>query len=352
MAAWAGPGYSQKSRVERRQASVSHSPTTRVLVTGGAGYVGSHVSKALLKAGFEPITLDDLSEGHKEAVKYGPLVIGSIVDTALVARLIDEWRVHAVLHFAASAYVRESLVAPEKYFRNNVGGSLALLEGCLSAKCVKAFVLSSTCAVYGIPEKTPIDETARVAPINPYGESKAFVERVLDWYGRIYGLRWAALRYFNAAGADQGGDLGELHVPETHIIPLAIEAARGGPPLTLLGLDHPTPDGTAVRDYVHVSDLADAHVQCLRYLLDGGEPRTFNLGAGSGTSVREIVRTVERVVGPVPVVEGARSPGDPPLLVADPSTTSRVLSWSAWRSDLEFIVRTAANWNSRRPREV
>jgi UDP-arabinose 4-epimerase len=324
--------------------------TTRVLVTGGAGYVGSHAAKALRAAGFEPVTLDDLSAGHEWAVKYGPFVRGGIEDSALVRRTIDDSHIDAVLHFAASAYVRESLHVPEKYFRNNVAGSMALLDACLSSSRVRAFVLSSTCAVYGVPDESPIREGTRTAPINPYGESKLFVEKMLEWYGKIHGLKWAALRYFNAAGCDPDGEIGEVHDPETHIVPLLIDAARGGPPVTILGRDHPTPDGTPIRDYIHVTDLADAHVRCLRYLLDGGAPRAFNLGTGNGASVAEVLRVVERTVGPVRVVDGPRSPGDPAVLVADAAAAASVLSWGPAHSDLERIVQTAAKWHAIRPR--
>jgi UDP-glucose-4-epimerase GalE len=242
--------------------------------------------------------------------------------------------------------VRESLVAPERYFANNVAGSIALLEACLASKRIRAFILSSTCATYGIPATTPIVEGAPTVPISPYGASKLYVEQMLEWYGRCHGFPWAALRYFNAAGADPDGELGEAHDPETHIIPLAIDAARGGKALPLLGTDHPTPDGTAVRDYVHVSDLADAHVQCLRYLLDGGQPRAFNLGTTHGVSVRELIAVIEREVGPVPLVVSPRSPGDAPVLVADGSLSAKTLSWTAHRSELPFIVRTAAKWHA------
>jgi UDP-arabinose 4-epimerase len=319
----------------------------RVLVTGGAGYVGCHAAKALRAAGLEPVTLDDLSVGHEEAVKYGPFVRGDIADVALVGRVITDHAIDAVMHFAASAYVRESLVTPEKYFRQNVAGSIALLEACLASKRIRAFVLSSTCAVYGVPDRLPIVEGTPTKPINPYGESKLMVERMLDWYGRIHDLRWAALRYFNACGADPDGEIGEMHEHETHLIPLLIDAARGGSPVRILGFDHPTPDGTAIRDYVHVSDLADAHVRCLRYLLAGGEPRAFNLGTGRGASVREVIKAVERVVGPVPIVEAQRSAGDPPLLVADAAASAEALSWSPRCSELDFIVQTAAAWHAK-----
>jgi UDP-arabinose 4-epimerase len=323
----------------------------RVLVTGGAGYVGSHAAKALRGAGFVPVTLDDLRTGHEWAVKFGPFVRGEIADRALVERVIREERVEAVMHFAAAAYVRESLELPEKYYANNVAGSVALLEACLKTR-VKAFVLSSTCAVYGVPATLPIVESSPTQPINAYGDTKLAIERMLYWYGRAHDLRWASLRYFNAAGADPDGVIGEVHDPETHIIPLLLQAARGERgPVTILGTDHPTPDGTPIRDYVHVSDLAEAHVRTLRYLLDGGTPRAFNLGTGHGASVREVVQMVERVTGrPVPITTAPRSVGDPPVLVADPSETGRVLGWKATHSELEQVVRTAALWEERKPK--
>ena len=266
----------------------------RVLVTGGAGYVGSHAAKALRRAGFEPVTLDDLSMGHEWAVKYGPFVRGSIADAALVGEVIEERGIEAVMHLAASAHIRDALTQPALFYRNNESGTIALLDACLASKKIRAFVLSSTCAVYGIPERVPIAEDSPKSPINPYGETKLVIERMLEWYGKAYGLKWAALRYFNAAGADPDGELGESHDPETHLIPLVLRAARGGKPLTLLGADHPTPDGTAVRDYIHVTDLADAHVKCLAYLLEGGESRAFNLGTGRGASIRDVVRARRR----------------------------------------------------------
>jgi UDP-glucose-4-epimerase GalE len=322
-----------------------------VLVTGGAGYVGSHAAKALRVAGFAPIVLDDLSTGHEWAVKYGPLIRGSIHDVEGVANLLERERVEAVIHFAANAYVRESLEVPEKYFRNNVSGSIALLEASLRAR-VRTFVLSSTCAVYGIPDTLPIAESSPLRPINPYGETKLMIERMLDWYGRLHGLRWAALRYFNAAGADPDGELGEVHEPETHIVPLLVQAARGERgPITLYGLDHPTPDGTPIRDYVHVTDLAEAHVLCLKWLLDGGPSRAFNLGSGCGTSIRKLIDTLTLQIGcSPPVTVAARLPGEPPILVADVQSGARELGWVPKRSALDFIVSTAAKWESIRPR--
>lgn len=321
----------------------------RVLVTGGAGYVGSHAAKALKAAGFEPVTLDDLRTGHEWAVKYGPFERGPIEDRPFVRRVIDQYQIEAVMHFAASAYVRESLLAPEKYFTNNVAGSAALLDACVASGRVRAFVFSSTCAVYGVPDATPIVEGARTAPISPYGESKLIVEKMLAWCGKIHAMPWAALRYFNAAGGDPEGEIGEVHEPETHIIPLLIDAARGGPPVTLLGRDHATKDGSPIRDYIHVSDLADAHVRCLRYLLEGGPSRAFNLGTGKGVSVLEVLRAVEAIVGPVATVTGPRSSGDPPVLVADADAAAGTLSWTPSRSDLESIITTAARWHASRP---
>jgi UDP-arabinose 4-epimerase len=330
---------------------VPDTTSPRVLVTGGAGYVGSHAAKALRAAGLTPVTLDDLRTGHEWAVKYGPFVRASLHEVDRVASLLAAERIEAVMHFAASAYVRESLEVPEKYFANNVGGSIALLEACLRAK-VRAFVLSSTCAVYGVPDSVPIVESSPTRPINPYGDSKLMIERMLEWYGKLHGLRWAALRYFNAAGADPDGEIGEVHDPETHILPLLIQAARGERgPISIFGLDHPTPDGTPIRDYIHVTDLADAHVRTLRWLLDGGASRAFNLGTGNGSSIREVVRAVEKAVGrPPPVVEGPRNPGDPPILVADASASARDLGWTPRYSDLASVVQTAAKWESIRPR--
>jgi UDP-arabinose 4-epimerase len=325
--------------------------STRVLVTGGAGYVGSHAAKALRDAGFTPVTLDDLSAGHEWAVRFGPFVRGSIHEVDRIAALLAAERIDSVMHFAANAYVRESLEVPEKYFRNNVAGSVALLEACLRAK-VRHFVLSSTCAVYGVPDQVPIVESSPTKPINPYGDSKLMIERMLEWYGKLHGLRWAALRYFNAAGADPDGEIGEVHDPETHILPLLLQAARGERgAISIFGVDHPTPDGTTIRDYIHVTDLADAHVRTLRWLRDGGESRAFNLGTGKGSSIREVIAAVTRAVGrPPPITFAPRSPGDPPVLVADAQAGARDLGWTPQHSDLESIVRTAAKWESIRPR--
>jgi UDP-arabinose 4-epimerase len=252
------------------------------------------------------------------------------------------------MHFAAFAYVGESVVDPETYYRNNVGGTLALLAAMRGAG-VERIVFSSTCAVYGVPDALPIRETTAKAPLNPYGDTKLAIERALHWYAAAYGLRYVALRYFNAAGADPDGEIGEEHEPETHLIPLALRAALGaGDPLQIFGTDYPTPDGTAIRDYIHVSDLADAHVRALGYLADGGDSAALNLGTGSGCSVREVIAAVERVAGrKVPRREVARRPGDPPELVADPALARAVLGWQPRYSDIDTIIATALAWEQR-----
>jgi UDP-arabinose 4-epimerase len=319
-----------------------------VLVAGGAGYIGSHTCKALARAGRLPVVLDNLSQGNRAAVRWGPLVQGDIRDRALVERTLREHRIGSVVHLAACAYVGESMRDPGKYFGNNVAGSLALLEA-VQACGVGRIVFSSTCATYGVPESLPIGDEHPQRPINPYGESKLFVERALHWYGVAHGLRSVALRYFNAAGADPDGEIGEDHDPETHLIPLAIGAALGtGAPLQIYGTDYPTPDGSAVRDYVHVADLADAHVRALDYLDAGGESTAFNLGTGRGHSVREVIAAVEQVARrELPRREAPRRQGDPPSLVAAPGHSRELLGWVPRRSDLEAIIATAWRWHTR-----
>src|SRR5437870_2913834 len=323
----------------------------RVLVTGGAGYIGSHTAKVLARSGFEPIVLDNLSTGHRGAVKWGPLVEGDISDSELIREVIETHRIQAVVHFAGLAYVGESVRRPRQYFETNVSGTLKLLDA-MADMWVKHVVFSSSCATYGIPASVPIREDQLQNPINPYGESKRMVERILAWYGEAYGLRWTALRYFNAAGADPDGELGEKHSPETHLIPLAIQAALGEKPaLEIYGTDYLTPDHTAIRDYTHVRDLAEAHVTALRHMLKSPENAAVNLGTGKGHSVRQVVAAVERVSGRrVLVREAQRRPGDPPELVADPAKARELLGWKPRHSSLENIVQTAWNWhNSRRP---
>ncbi|KAI9029490.1 UDP-glucose 4-epimerase [Hyaloraphidium curvatum] len=317
----------------------------RVLVTGGAGYIGSHTCKALAAAGYVPVVLDTLGGGHAEDVRWGPLVRACVGDRAAVERALREHAISAVVHFAAHAYVGESMADPGKYFSNNVANSLELLEAMRSAG-VRTIVFSSSCATYGAPDAVPIHEDAIQRPVNPYGESKLFLERALHWHSLAHGLKYVALRYFNAAGADPDGELGERHDPETHLVPLAVAAALGGPALQVLGTDYPTPDGTAVRDYVHVADLADAHVRALGYLFSGGPPTCLNLGTGRGRSVREVVAAVERAAGrPVPCVDAPRRAGDPPALVAAPGRAGELLGWEPRCSDLDTIVRTALAWH-------
>jgi len=330
---------------------VSREGRMRVLVTGGAGYIGSHTAKILARSGFEPIVLDNLSAGHRWAVKWGPLIEGDLGDSALIREVIKTQGIQAVMHFAGFAYVGESMRRPRQYFRNNVTYTLRLLDAMMDS-WVKHIVFSSSCATYGIPASIPIREEHVQNPINPYGESKRMVERILGWYGEAYGLRWTALRYFNAAGADPDGELGEDHSPETHLIPLAIQAAlEEKPAVEIYGTDYPTPDGTAIRDYTHVMDLAEAHVAALRHMLKSHENAAINLGTGSAHSVRQVVAAVEHVSGRrVPVQEVQRRAGDPPELVADPAKARLILGWQTPYSSLENIVRTAWNWHiSRRP---
>lgn len=317
-----------------------------ILVTGGAGYIGSHTCKALAAAGYLPVTIDNLVYGHEWAVKWGPFERGDVGDSDFLRDIIRRHRIAAVVHFAAYAYVGESMTEPGKYFRNNVINSLSLLEA-MHASGVKNLVFSSTCATYGVPEQIPIGEDHPQHPVNPYGESKLFVERAMQWYGQAHGLRSVALRYFNAAGADPDGEIGEDHDPETHLIPLTIAAALGqGPSLRIFGTDYPTPDGTAIRDYVHVTDLASAHVKALEYLQRGGESTALNLGTGTGHSVREVVAAVERASSrTVPTLESPRRPGDPPQLVAAPGRTREVLGWQPLFSDIDTIVSTALRWH-------
>jgi UDP-glucose-4-epimerase GalE len=320
-----------------------------ILIVGGAGYIGSHTAKRVAQAGGNPVVFDNLVYGHEWAVRWGPFVRGDLADAELVKQVLLEHRITAVIHFAAYAYVGESVAHPRKYFRNNVVSTLNLLDAMVDAG-VRDIVFSSTCATYGEPREVPIAEGHPQHPVNPYGETKLAVEKILHWYGGAYGIRHAALRYFNAAGADPDGELGEEHDPETHLIPLAIAAALGqGGVLNIFGTDYPTPDGTAVRDYIHVSDLADAHWSALEHLARSGESLRLNLGTGKGHSVREVVASVERASGrKVPVREADRRPGDPPALVADAREAARVLGWRPRYPELDTIVGHALRWHERR----
>jgi UDP-arabinose 4-epimerase len=321
----------------------------KVLVTGGAGYIGAHVAKALAKAGSQPITFDNLVSGHREAVRWGPLVEGDLADGDLLARTMSEHDVTAVIHLAGFIEVGESVREPTRFYRNNFANVLTLLEA-MRAASVDTIVFSSTAAVYGVPERTPLKEDHPTRPASPYGESKLMVEWALAALGRAYGLRWMALRYFNASGADLDGEIGEDHDPESHLIPRACLAALGRvPPLQIFGTDYPTPDGTAIRDYVHVDDLAVAHVRAVEHLLAGGESRTLNLGVGRGHSVAEVIRAVERASGrKVPVQLAARRPGDTPVLVADPAAANEILGWRPMIPELERIAESAWRWHVRR----
>ena len=321
-----------------------------VLVTGGAGYIGSHAAKALAAAGFYPITYDNLSTGNHWAVRWGPMERGDILDAARLDEVFETHRPVGVMHFAALALVGELMRSPGLYYRINVGGTVNLLEAC-RVRGVRAFVFSSTCAVYGTPKRMPIVESTPTRPINPYGVSKLTVERILEDYEAAHGLQHIALRYFNAAGADPGGEIGEARRVETHLIPLALDAMLGRRPrLKIHGEDYPTPDGTAIRDYIHVSDLAEAHVRALNLLLAGGPSRKINLGTGQGYSVREVLATAAAVAGrPVPHEIAARRLGDPPKLVADPRAALTFLGRGLFeRSTLVEVIRSAWEWHTSR----
>jgi UDP-arabinose 4-epimerase len=323
-----------------------------ILVTGGAGYIGSHACKILAQEGYQPVAFDNLSSGHQWAVKWGPLEKGDILDRAALDRAIEKHRPSACLHFAAFAYVGESVANPGKYYRNNVAGSLTLLEA-MRDHGIDQLVLSSTCASYGMPDKVPIDETFPQIPINPYGASKLMVERMLADFHAAHNLRSVALRYFNAAGADPDVEIGEDHDPETHLVPLVLDAASGDrEDITVFGTDYDTPDGTCVRDYIHVTDLARAHVLALRALEHGLAHRAFNLGNGQGYSVREVIASVERVTRrPVRVRLGERRPGDPARLISNSIRAASELGWKPHLHRLDDIVSTAWEWNKRRAQE-
>ncbi len=321
----------------------------RILVTGGAGYIGSHMAKLLVETGAEVTVLDDLSTGHAGAVRGRDFVQGDIADVAFTKTLLAQKRIEAVVHFAASSLVGESMADPLKYYRRNVGGTAALLQAMRDAK-VTRIVFSSTAAVYGDPLRTPIDEAHPTQPVNPYGASKLAVERMLSDCSAAYGMGGVVLRYFNAAGADPSGELGERHDPETHLIPLVLQAAAGRrESISVYGNDWPTRDGTCIRDYIHVSDLCVAHLQALEWLAKGGRYECFNLGNGEGASVLEVIEAARRVTGkPIRIVPSPRRAGDPPSLVADASKARRVLGWQPARADIDGIVRDAWNFEQRR----
>jgi UDP-arabinose 4-epimerase len=321
-----------------------------ILVTGGAGYIGSHACKALAAAGYTPVSFDNLAFGHAWAVRWGPLVQGDILDRAALDRTIEQFKPDAVIHFAAFAYVGESVMNPGKYYRNNVAGTLTLLEA-MRDHGVEQLVFSSTCAVYGNPQSIPISECHPCQPVNPYGASKWMVERMLPDFGRAHGLRSISLRYFNAAGADPAGDIGESHDPETHLVPLALDAAGGRrADITVFGDDYPTRDGTCIRDYIHVCDLAEAHLLALRALEAGHPCASYNLGNGHGFTVREVIAAAQAVSGrAIQVKSGPRRAGDPATLVADSQLIQHDLGWRPRTSELNTIVESAWRWHQRTP---
>lgn len=325
-----------------------------ILVTGGAGYIGSHTVRALQVQGYQPIVLDNLSNGHRaiaSEVLQVPLIVGDTRDRALLDHLFAEHPIEAVIHFAASIEVGESVRDPGNFYANNVSGSLTLLQAMVAAGC-QQLVFSSTCATYGLPQVIPIPEDHPQAPINPYGRSKWMVEQFLQDFQAAYGLRSVIFRYFNAAGADPQGDLGEAHDPETHLIPLILQAAAGQrPSIQVYGTDYPTPDGTCIRDYIHVCDLADAHVRGLTYLADGGATTAFNLGNGNGFSVKDVIATAEQVTQrSIPVQFGDRRPGDAIALVGSSEKARQILGWTPQFPNLETMIQHAWQWQHRSDR--
>lgn len=320
----------------------------RILVVGGAGYIGSHMVAMLLEQGYRVVTLDNLCSGHRDAVLGGEFVAGDLADREMLAQLFAEWRFDAVMHFASHILVGESVQDPAKYYRNNFVNTLNLLDQMLAADC-RRFIFSSTAAIFGEPEYSPLDEKHPARPINPYGKSKWMVEQALADYDRAYQLKAVCLRYFNAASADPLGRLGERHDPETHLIPLILRAASGrGPAITLHGEDYPTPDGTCIRDYIHVHDLCRAHLLALGRLLENGDSDAYNLGNGAGFSVREVIDTAGRITGrEIPWRSGPRRPGDPARLVADAGKAKQLLGWQPRYTDLEQIVAHAWQWEQK-----
>ncbi len=321
----------------------------KILVTGGAGYIGSHTTRLLADQGYSLIVIDNLVYGHREAISSPEveLIVGDIGDKKLVHRIFSENEIDTVLHFAAYAYVGESVTDPEKYYQNNIAAPLNLL-GVMKEHDCKRFIFSSTCATYGNPEYIPIDENHPQNPINPYGKSKKMLETVLKDYAAAYDFRYVFLRYFNAAGASLDGKIGEDHDPETHLIPLVLDAVAGDREnITVFGTDYDTPDGTAIRDYIHVVDLARAHLMAVGHLNNGGDSLICNLGTGNGHSVKEVIAAAERVTGkPVPAVYGDRRAGDPPRLVANPSLAKETLGWEAEYKDIDQIITSAWKWKN------
>ncbi len=323
--------------------------TKRILITGGAGYIGSHVNKELHSRGFSSLVFDNLSMGHREFVKWGAFRLGDLAEPEHLRRVFSEHSIDAVMHFAACSSVGESVVEPEKYYINNVANTCNLLQ-VMREFGVKRLIFSSTSAVFGNPEKLPLDEAHPKNPLTAYGRSKLMVEQIIEDHCQAYGLKYVVLRYFNAAGADPDEELGEDHCPETHLIPLACYTGLGlRDSLCIFGNDYDTPDGTCIRDYIHVQDLAEAHVLALEYLLQGGSSQIFNLGIGKGFSVREVVQATERSLGaPLQIQETERRPGDPPVLVSDGSKARAILGWDPKFTDLDAIIASAWTWHLKR----
>jgi UDP-glucose-4-epimerase GalE len=319
-----------------------------ILVTGGAGYIGAHACKALAGAGYMPVAYDNLVYGHSQSVKWGPLEEGDIGDRRRLETVLQKYKPLAVMHFAAYAYVGESVENPAKYYRNNVAGTLTLLESMRNCG-INRMIFSSTCATYGMPEQIPIGEDHPQCPINPYGRGKLMIEWILQDFTTAYDLKFVSLRYFNAAGADPDAEIGEDHDPETHLIPLVLDAALDRRDhLEIFGTDYDTSDGTCIRDYIHVSDLADAHLLALKYLRDGGESNVFNLGNGNGFSVREVIAVAGEIAGcDIPCVESERRPGDPPVLIGSSDKIKKALSWNPVFNELEAIIDTAWRWHKK-----
>ena len=318
-----------------------------ILITGGAGYIGSHTAKVMFEEGFYPIIFDNLSNGHQSLIKWGTFIEGDINDNGLVKEIIDKYNIKDVIHLAAYAYVGESVTNPRKYFNNNIISSISFIN-CLIDNGIKNIVFSSSCNIYGDPFNSPIQETHPQNPINPYGISKYIIEQVLEWYGKCYELNWIALRYFNAAGADFDSDIGEKHNPETHLIPLAIDCAfNKSPLLEVYGVDYPTPDGTAIRDYTHVIDIANAHVLGIKHLSTNNINMAFNLGTGKGHSVYEVIKTVEKVSNKtIRIKKSPRRIGDSAVLIANPSMANKILGWEPKYKKLFDIIQSAWNWHT------
>jgi UDP-glucose 4-epimerase len=319
-----------------------------ILVTGGAGYIGSHINKMLNRMGYRTLVLDNLVNGHRDLVKWGWFVEGDLADTKRLNQLFADYSIHVVMHLAAFAYVHESVLNPRKYYTNNVTGTLNLLGAMVDAR-VPNLIFSSTCATYGILDEVPVPEDHPQRPINPYGDSKLMVENIIAEYRRVYGLKTCILRYFNAAGADPQAVIGERHDPETHLIPLLLDVAAGKSPfIRIFGEDYPTADGTCVRDYIHVTDIARAHVQAMEYLFSGGGAPAFNLGNQNGYSIRQVIQAVERITGKkIPSKISARRPGDPPILVGKSEKARRELNWRPEYEALETIIETAWKWHQK-----